>query len=167
MDISWCEDVTDGGLSIIANSCCSVHHLGLRQCAASWHTLNTLAESCHLVTSLNIAGLDGLTDTVLGSLAEGMPLLTEIDASWNSSLSDKGISGLLRCCNKLKKVVLCGLKLITSQPFLGIIGDLRRWHLLDELWRHNRRFQTSISQGKLAFKSCNSVSCKLLITSYM
>ena len=109
--------------------------------------------------------MDSLTDIVLGSLAEGMPLLIEIDASWNSSLSDKGISALLRCCNKLKKVILCGLKLITSQPFLGIIGDLRRWHLLDELWRHNRRFRTSISQGRLALKSCNSVSSKVLTTS--
>ena len=158
MDISWCEDVTDQGMSIIASSCCSLQHLGLRQCAASKLTLSTLADNCHLVSSLNIAGIDNLTDAALSSLAENMPMLRDIDASWNSSLSDTGISALLRCCSKLKKVVLCGLKLITSQPFLGIIGDLKRWQLLEELWRYNRRLQTSSSQGKVALKSCDSVS---------
>ena len=145
-------------MSVIAKSCCSLQHLGLRQCAASKLTLNTLANNCHLASSLNIAGIDNLTDAALGSLVENMPLLREIDASWNSSLSNTGISALLRCCNKLKKVVLCGLKLITSQPFLGIIGDLKRWQLLEELWRCSRRPQTSSSQGKVALKTCNSVS---------
>ena len=109
----------------------------------------------------NIAGIDNLTDAELGRLAENMPLLREIDASWNSSLSDTGISALLRCCNKLKKVVLCGLKLITSQPFLGIIGDLKRWQLLEELWWYGKRRQTSSSQGKVALKTCDSVSSEL------
>jgi len=148
-------------MSIIAKSSCSLQHLGLRQCAASKLTLNTLANNCHLVSSLNIAGIDNLTDAALGSLAENIPLLTEIDASWNSSLCDTGISALLRCCNKLKKVVLCGLKLITSQPFLGIIGDLKRWQLLEELWRCSRRPQTSSSQGKVALKTCDLVSSEL------
>ena len=150
-------------MSIITKSCPSLQHLGLRQCAASKLTLNTLADNCHLVSSLNIAGIDSLTDAALGSLAENMPLLRDIDASWNSSLSDTGISALLRCCNKLKKVVLCGLKLITSQPFLGIIGDLKRWQLLEELWRYSRnRLQTSSSQGKVALKTCDSVSSILI-----
>lgn len=161
MDISWCEDVTDRGMSIMANCCRSLQHLGLRQCAASKLTLNTLADNCHLVSSLNIAGIDNLNDAALGSLAENMPLLKEIDVSWNSSLSDTGISALLRCCNKLKKVVLCGLKLITSQPFVGIIGDLKRWHLLEELWRYSRRLQTKSSQGKISLKTCDSVSSEL------
>ena len=145
-------------MSITVNACRSIQHLGLRQCAASKCTISTLADSCHLLSSLNIAGIDNFTDTALSSLAEGMPLLAEIDASWNSSLSDKGISALLRCCHRLKKVVLCGLKLITSQPFLGIIGDLRRWHLMEELWRYNRRFQ----MGKVALRSCDFVSSVLL-----
>ena len=161
MDISWCEDVTDQGISTIAKSCCSLQHLGLRQCAASKLTLNTLAHNCHLVSSLDIAGIDNLTDAALGRLAENMPLLREIDASWNSSLSDTGISTLLRCCNKLKKVVLCGLNFITSQPFLGIIGDLKRWRLLEELWRCSTRPQTSSSQAKVALKTCDLVSPEL------
>ena len=148
-------------MAIIAKSCRSLQHLGLRQCAASRLTLKTLADNCHLVSSLNIAGIDNLTDAALGSLAENMPLLREVDASWNSILSDTGISTLLRCCNKLKKVVLCGLKLITSQPFLGIIGDLKRWQLLEELWLYGKRRQTSSSQGKVALKTCDSVSSEL------
>lgn len=78
-------------MSIIASSCHALQYLGVRQCSASRRTLTTLADCCHLVSSLNIAGIDDLTDTALSGLAEGMPLLTEIDASWNSSLSDKGI----------------------------------------------------------------------------
>ena len=158
LDISWCEDITDRGMSIIANSCPSLQHLGLRQCAASHLTLNALVAKCHLISSLNIAGVESLTDTALSSMAENMPLLREIDASWNSSLSDIGISALLECCTRLNKAVLCGLKRITSQPFLAIIGDLGRWYLLEQLCKYNRRSPSSVSEGKLAVKVCDSVS---------
>lgn len=144
-------------MSIIAKNCPSLQRLGLRQCSASNLTLGTLAANCHLIASLNIAGVESLTDTTLGTLAENMPLLREIDVSWNSSLSDTGISALLACCTKLNKAVLCGLKRITSQPFLAIIGDLGRWGLLQELWMHNRRSMGGIPKGKVALKSCDSV----------
>lgn len=144
-------------MTIIANSCSSLQHLSLRQCAASHLTLNTLAANCHLISMLNIAGVSSLNDTTLSNLAKNMPLLREIDASWNSSLSDIGVSALLEFCTQLNKAVLCGLKRITSQPFLAIIGDLGRWCLLEELWRYSRGSQGGAPKGKVALKTCNSV----------
>lgn len=141
----------------MANSCRSLQQLGLRQCAASKLTITTLANNCYRIACLNIAGIDSFTDSALSKLAKNMPILREIDASWNSRLSDDGIKVLLQCCIKLKKVVLCGLKLITSQPFLGIIGDLKRWRLLEELWRYNKRFQSVLPQGKVSLKACDPV----------
>ena len=145
-------------MSITAKNCSSLRHLSLRQCAAPHLTLFALAANCHLISSLNIAGVNSLTDAALSNLAQNMPLLTEIDASWNSGLSDIGISALLEFCTQLNKAVLCGLKCITSQPFLAIIGDLGRWGLLEELWRYNRRSKSSVPNGKVALKSCDSVS---------
>ena len=158
LDLSWCEDLTDSGMSIIANRCPSLQHLSLRQCSASTLTLDALAANCHHISCLNIAGVDGLTDVSLGSMAENMPLLKEIDVSWNSSLSDVGVIVLLQCCTKLNKAVLCGLKRITSKPFLAIIGDLGQWFLLEELCRSNRRPLRNVSEGKLALKFCDTVS---------
>ena len=158
LDLSWCEDLTDRGMSIIANSCPSLQHLSLRQCSASTFTLDALAANGRHMSYLNIAGIDGLTDVALGSMAENMPLLNEIDVSWNSSLSDVGVIALLQCCTKLKKAVLCGLKRITSQPFLAIIGDLGQWFLLEELCRSNRRPLRNVSEGKLVLKFCDTVS---------
>ena len=145
-------------MSITAKNCPTLRHLSLRQCSASHLTLAALAANCHLISYLNIAGINSLTDAALSNLAKNMPLLREIDASWNSSLSDIGISALLEFCTQLNKAVLCGLKCITSQPFLAIIGDLGRWRLLEELWKCNRRSKSAVPNGKVALKSCVSVS---------
>lgn len=162
LDISWCEDVSDQGMSAVAKSCRSLQRLGLRQCAASKLTITSLGKNCHHISCLNIAGIDSFTDDALSSLAENMPLLREIDASWNSRLSDNGVKTLLQSCVKLKKAVLSGLKLITSQPFLEIMGDLSCWRLLEELWRYNRKFQGVLPQGKVSLKACDAETAKSL-----
>lgn len=149
-------------MSAVAKSCRSLQRLGLRQCAASKLTITSLGKNCHHISCLNIAGIDSFTDDALSSLAENMPLLREIDASWNSRLSDNGIKTLLQSCVKLKKAVLSGLKLITSQPFLEIIGNLSSWRLLEELWRYNRKFQSVLPQGKVSLKACDAVSDSLI-----
>ncbi|XP_068711502.1 uncharacterized protein [Montipora foliosa] len=161
LDVSWCEDLTDHGMSMMANSCSSLQYLSLRQCAASHLTLSALAQNCHLISSLDIAGVNSLTDEGLGNLARNMPHLRDIDASWNSSLSDNGIFTLLESCVELNRAVLCGLKGITSQPFLAIIGDLGRWCLLEELWRLNRRSQSGADpKGKVTLKTCDPETAK-------
>lgn len=143
---------------MVAKSCSCLEHLSLRQCDASHLTFISLAQNCHFVASLNIAGVTYLTDEILDNLARNMPLLKDIDVSWNSSLTDDGICSLLECCLKLNRAVFCGLKRITSQPFLGIIGDLGRWRLLEELWRYSRRSHSdSPPRGKVALKACDSV----------
>ena len=70
LDLSWCEDLTDRGMSIIANSCPSLQHLSLRQCSASTFTLDALAANGRHMSYLNIAGIDGLTDVALGSMVK-------------------------------------------------------------------------------------------------
>ena len=146
----------------MANSCRSLQRLGLRQCAASKPTITALGKNCHNISCLNIAGIDSFTDDALSSLAKNMPLLREIDASWNSCLSDNDIKALMQSCVKLKKAVLNGLKLITSHPFLGIVGDLNCWSLLQELWRYNKKFQSVLPQGKVSLEPCDTVSDSLI-----
>ena len=162
LDLSWCEDVTDRGLSAVASSCSALQLLGMRQCSVGQDTLYSLATTCHFMTSLNIAGIDTLTDKMLGSLARNMPLLMEVDVSWNSSLTDSGIAALLLHCCKLKEAVLNGLKFITSTPFLSIIADLQRWHLLEELWKNQKKPRSVASKGRVAFKVCNLVRFDLI-----
>ncbi|XP_048580508.1 uncharacterized protein LOC5516976 [Nematostella vectensis] len=129
LDLSWCEDVTDVGISRVATSCVNLRTLSLRQCDASGVSMDMLTANCHAMTSLKLSGVTNLTDSMVSCLAFYMPQLDIIDLSWNSSLTDVGISAVLLHCSCLKKACLSGLKLITSKPFLRIIGDLSRWRI--------------------------------------
>ena len=158
LDLSWCEDITDNGMATVAASCRNLRHLGLRQCAAAENTLNSLAACCHFMTSLNIAGMDHLDDDIVVALATNMPLLVDADLSWNSSLTDNAIQALLLHCTRLRETVLSGLKLITSRPFLGIICDLGRWHLVQDVLMYRKRRASQHGHPPIYLKSCDVVS---------
>ena len=90
MDLCWCEDVTDVGMSTIARSCPKLNNLGLRQCAAKSSTFSLLSTNCQFIKTLNIAGVERFNDAQLIVLAKNLVSLVEVDLSWNSSLSDAG-----------------------------------------------------------------------------
>lgn len=47
-------------------------------------TLALMAENFKQLQNLNICSVDSITDASMVYLAENLPLLQEIDASWNS-----------------------------------------------------------------------------------
>ncbi|XP_066270079.1 uncharacterized protein [Branchiostoma lanceolatum] len=133
LDLSWCEEITDSGLSCVVGACRNLQQLSLRQCLSTAHTLVRLGENCRQLRSLMMSGVEGMTDSVLVSMAENLGLLEELDVSWNLDLTDSSISRVLVCCPRLRDARLAGLKRITSKPFLPIISDLARWRRCQSL----------------------------------
>ncbi|XP_035669018.1 uncharacterized protein LOC118411092 [Branchiostoma floridae] len=133
LDLSWCEEITDSGLSCVVGACRNLQQLSLRQCLSTKHTLVRLGENCRQLRSLMMSGVEGMSDGVLVSMVENLGLLEELDVSWNLDLTDLSISRVLVCCPRLRDARLAGLKRITSKPFLPIISDLARWRRCQSL----------------------------------
>eukprot|EP00058_Branchiostoma_floridae_P006885 XP_002592373.1 hypothetical protein BRAFLDRAFT_106234 [Branchiostoma floridae] len=133
LDLSWCEEITDSGLSCVVGACRNLQQLSLRQCLSTAHTLVRLGENCRQLRSLMMSGVEGMSDGVLVSMVENLGLLEELDVSWNLDLTDLSISRVLVCCPRLRDARLAGLKRITSKPFLPIISDLARWRRCQSL----------------------------------
>ncbi|XP_078666494.1 uncharacterized protein LOC144908619 [Branchiostoma floridae x Branchiostoma belcheri] len=133
LDLSWCEEITDSGLSGVVGACVNLQQLSLRQCLSTAHTLVRLGENCRQLRSLMMSGVEGMSDGVLVSMVETLGLLEELDVSWNLGLTDVSICRVLVCCPRLRDARLAGLKRITSKPFLPIISDLARWRRCQSL----------------------------------
>ncbi|KAK3750581.1 hypothetical protein QZH41_018189, partial [Actinostola sp. cb2023] len=163
LDLSWCEDLTDKGMSAVATSCSGLRSLALRQCAASYVTIATLSSCCHGLTSLNVAGIHQLTDQMVATMATSMPNLTFVDLSWNSGLTSVGVGALMSNCSRLEEAILSGLKALTSKPFLAIIGDLPRWRAKQEVMLR-RRFKSQQNGGPVEtlIKPCSMEMAKSL-----
>ncbi|XP_077997065.1 uncharacterized protein LOC144450342 [Glandiceps talaboti] len=127
LDISWCEEVTDNGISAVVESCTSLESLSLRQCPATDDTLMTMADKCVHLSNLNLCGVEELSDTAVTVMVSRFHYLQKIDLSWNANLSNTSITMLLSACTLLETAILCGLKSITSKPFFPIIADLHKW----------------------------------------
>ncbi|CAG2186128.1 unnamed protein product [Mytilus edulis] len=135
LDLSWCDEVTVQGLNALCRKPSPLKKLSFRHCPASTMTLALMAENFKQLQNLNICSVDSITDASMVYLAENLPLLQEIDASWNSGLSDVSVKALLRSCIYLKKAVLSGIKFLTSAPYLPIISDLQKFRRCQALLR--------------------------------
>ena len=82
----------------MASSCPKLNYLGLRQCLAKSSTFGLLATNCQYIKSLNIAGVERLSDNQLVILSKNLVSLVEVDLSWNSCLSDVGYLFALKSC---------------------------------------------------------------------
>ncbi|CAC5357286.1 unnamed protein product [Mytilus coruscus] len=135
LDLSWCDEVTVQGLNALCRKPSTLKKLSFRHCPATPMTLALMAENFKQLQNLNICSVDSITDSSVVYLVENLPLLREIDISWNSGLSDVCVKALLRSCIHLKKAVLSGIKFLTSAPFLPIISDLQKFRRCQALLR--------------------------------
>ena len=83
LDLSWCKEVTDTGLSAIIRRCTSLQTLLLRQCSISESLLHDLSHSLTQLKELNLANIGTVTDAVLVTMATQLVQLEKFDVSWN------------------------------------------------------------------------------------
>ena len=82
--MSWCEEISDQGLSEIVKHCTSLETLTLHQCSMSADTLLSLAWNCTGLVSLNMSGVENLTNGVVQAMMPSLRHLKKLDISWNS-----------------------------------------------------------------------------------
>ncbi|XP_038058124.1 uncharacterized protein LOC119729581 [Patiria miniata] len=146
LEISWCEEISDMGLTEIASHCTSLETLTLRQCRMSADTLMSLAWNCNRLSSLNMSGVENLTDGVAQAMAPSLRHLKKLDVSWNSDLTDAAISSVMSCCPLIVELYLMGLKRITEKPLMPIISELARWQRCKKLIKLKMKERTLLQR---------------------
>ncbi|XP_033624603.1 uncharacterized protein LOC117288031 [Asterias rubens] len=133
LEVSWCEEIGDKGLAEIAKHCASLETLTLRQCPTTPSTLMSLAWNCQGLSTLNMSGVESLTDGVVQAMMPSLRLMKKLDMSWNSELTDVAVSCVMSCCPLMVELFLMGLKRITEKPFMPLISELSRWQRCKKL----------------------------------
>eukprot|EP00112_Aurelia_sp_Birch-Aquarium-sp1_P022087 Seg611.7 transcript_id=Seg611.7/GoldUCD/mRNA.D3Y31 product="SCF E3 ubiquitin ligase complex F-box protein grrA" protein_id=Seg611.7/GoldUCD/D3Y31 len=127
LNFSWCDEITDTGLSELVYSCPDLQSLNLRQCETSIKTIEVLKDNGRNLTFLSLYSITDLTDSLAMQLLQNLKQLKYIDLSWNSMLTDETMSVLMVSCSMLREAILAGLKRITSKAFVPIIAGLNAW----------------------------------------
>lgn len=82
------------------------------------NVLVDLAVHCPLITSLELCGIDGVTDRSIRNITAAIgPHLREVDLSYCGNLTDEGIGFIMRRCTKLEALSL--------QFYTGVCEPLR------------------------------------------
>ncbi|XP_074649241.1 uncharacterized protein LOC141904540 [Tubulanus polymorphus] len=122
LDLSWCENVTEQGLLELIKSCHNLRVLILHQCEVTIQVLDSMSLNCPALTKLSLFMVREINDSAVVTLVERLNCLEDIDLSWNDKLTDVSLEAILVKCIKLKQLCIAGLKLITSNPLMPIIG---------------------------------------------
>ena len=105
IDLSNCHRISNIGVSAIAEGCHHLTSINLSNCCRiSDIGVSALAQGCPLLTSIGLSGCHSISVIGLSALAEGCPSLTSIDLRGRSSLSDIGVSALAEGCHHLTSI---------------------------------------------------------------
>ena len=82
IDLTRCSSISDVGVSVLAVGCRQLTSISFSNCSRiSDIGLSLLAEWCHDLTSIEFNGCGGISDIGVSALAQGCPLLTSIGLS--------------------------------------------------------------------------------------
>jgi hypothetical protein len=89
LDLSYCEDITDVGLSKIAECCHNIEFLNLTHCDISDVGIISLSVGCPCLLSLNLSYCDKITDSSITRLVEGCTILESLNLYDCRNITDK------------------------------------------------------------------------------
>uniref|UniRef100_A0A7S3DCF7 F-box/LRR-repeat protein 15-like leucin rich repeat domain-containing protein n=1 Tax=Palpitomonas bilix TaxID=652834 RepID=A0A7S3DCF7_9EUKA len=105
VDFSHCRQVSDVGISVLANACPRLSTLQLTACSElSDASLQELSQHCPDLTSLNMSYCSKVTDAGLRYLSQGCMALEEVIIFGCRFVSQEGISALQAMCLNLRSV---------------------------------------------------------------
>ena len=122
--MSWCDDLSDEGLAQLCVNLPHLKELRLRRCAVASCTLSALARGGYSqLRTLNLSSALPylLSDGHVVEMSRSLAALRVIDISWNSGISNEGVSALLSNCPLIENCCLDGLKLVTAEPFWPMV----------------------------------------------
>ncbi|XP_063685304.1 uncharacterized protein LOC134819330 [Bolinopsis microptera] len=150
LNLSWCDEVTDVGLSrVITSNSSSLQTLMIRQCGIGVGTLKAIAKCSNLV-QLDISTNVEISDEVWTPLAVGLPRLQELDASWVFGMRDTKLALLFHHCHELRKLTIDGHKQITTDLFRKMVVTM-------ENGRRVRSAQYAPRLQYISLQYCNDI----------
>lgn len=162
--MSGCDQLTDVGLTWLAEGCKVVEELDFNGCTKiSDAGLRSLGNYCHALTSLNIAGAKLVSDVGVASIAVGCPKLRHLVLS----------SLYLMCDPRIVIDTKKGAKLEAWQSIIGIQSVAQHLEKLESIdisgcFRLNKSIAKFISRmdtlKKVNFSGCNQVTTDSLIS---
>lgn len=145
IDLSFCMNMTDGGLAALAQGCQEICTVSLRGCSSITDVgVLALAKKCFKIQHIDLSNCHRLTEAGIRSLVMRCPLLKSINIS-NSNVSANAIESLADHCPQLQTFKISNLG-IQADVLVGYLasrchelinvsfGDAR--FLSDELLRH-------------------------------
>ncbi|XP_027227904.2 F-box/LRR-repeat protein 20 isoform X3 [Penaeus vannamei] len=133
LGVSFCEQMTDVGLSGITGLC-ELTWMKLRKGVhLTSKGLQSFFSSGHLsnLTHLNLGECSSMNDDVLFAVAEKCPHLTNIVLHWCWDITDVGITALVSNCSRLRVLDLVGLIQLTGTSFINVPTALPDLLILD------------------------------------
>ena len=121
INLANCQDISNVGISAIAEGCHHLTSINLCRCAGiSDIGVVAIAEGCHGLTSINLCRCAGISDIGVVAIAEGCPGLTSIDLSGSGRISDTGVVAIAEGCPGLTSIDLSVCRYISDISVVAI-----------------------------------------------
>ncbi|XP_074641393.1 uncharacterized protein LOC141899137 [Tubulanus polymorphus] len=127
LNLSECKNITEQGLLEVTGSCHNLRELFLDTTNVTIQVIDSISLNCLALTKLSLNMAREIDDNAVVTLVERLNCLRDLDLSWNANLTDVSLEAILVNCIYLEKLYVAGLKLITSNPLMPIIGDVDAW----------------------------------------
>ncbi|KAI9318459.1 hypothetical protein BX666DRAFT_1855826 [Dichotomocladium elegans] len=140
-----CIQLTGHELRTLSDHCPNVDDLNLRDCRSlSTHSIACFLQSVKNLRTLNLSGLDTVTNSTL-QLVSQLMRLEKLDISWCRNISGKGVQAIGAHCFRLSSLKLNGCALLDDTA-MGALGRNLR-HL-----------------SRLSLASCTTLTDDMLLT---
>ena len=119
LDLGWCEQLTDSGLSAIAHACQQLKVLDFDNCENITDVgLIEVARHCQQMTSLNFDSCENITDIGLIEIARHCQQMTSLNVSF-SNVTDVGLIEIAKHCQQMTSLNMSPSK-ITDVGLIAI-----------------------------------------------
>ena len=130
-------DISDVGLSIIAQCCPNLTSIDLRRTFYKMKIehisdigVTAIAEGCPHLVSISLCYITGLSDVGMAAIGRGCPYLTSFDLHYSRNVSDIGLSAIALHCPNLTSITICDLSYITD---IGVKAIAKGCHHLTSI----------------------------------
>ena len=119
LNLELCRNITDAGVSLLADKCSQLTSLNLRSCRITDASVIQLADKCSQLTSLNLTWCSNITDTSVIQLAHKCSQLTSLNLT-DCDITDASVIQLALCATQLTSLDLSGCWKITNASVIQL-----------------------------------------------
>ena len=124
LDLGFCRNLSDVGISRISQKCKNLRILILNRCKKiSDNGIDCISKNCELLMRLDIKDLVLLSDQGLYSIAKYLTQIESLSMTNCNCISDEGLKNIAEKCNKLKRLSIDECSNLTDMSTTKICLD--------------------------------------------